>query len=143
MSDEKSVAYVYGDWSYYALRNQSAFDALYALFWPSPGALGRKEIAGRPSADAIRRGIGSAVQEIHTFYVERDAVNRVRKTLDRIYVDGLDQGVNAYGMTFVHHPQSYTYWSNSNHMTAAWIRLLGCQTHGPAFGSRWRVQVAG
>jgi hypothetical protein len=143
VNDERMVAYVYGDWNYYALRNQSAFDGVNALLWPSQGTLGRKEIAGRPRVDTIRHGIGSDVQEIYAFAVERSAVDYLQQELDRIYVNGLDMAVNAYGMTFVHHPQMYTYWSNSNHMTAAWLGSLGCRIHGPAFGSRWRVHAAG
>lgn len=81
VKDARMVAYVYGDWNYYALRNRGAFDGLYALLWPSRGTLGRKEIAGRPSAQTLRQGIGSDVQEIHAFSVERSAVDRLRQEL--------------------------------------------------------------
>lgn len=141
IGDDKMVAYVYGDWNYYALRNRGIFDGLAALLWPSRGTLGRQEIAGRPGVDTVRRQIGSSVQDIHTFHVERRAVERLRDELDRVYLNGLDMAVNAYDMTFVPHPRAYTYWWNSNHMTVAWIRSLGCQIQGPAFGSRWRVRA--
>lgn len=136
----KMAAYVYGDWNYYALRNQGPLDSIAALLWPTQGALGRKEITGPPEADVVKRALGNDLEEIHTLQVERAAVDRLRATLDRAYHDRLDTAVTAYGMVFVHHPQSYTYWSNSNHMTAAWLEALGCQVRGPAFGSWWRVQ---
>jgi hypothetical protein len=142
ISDDEMVAYVYGDWNYYALRNRDIFDGLGALLWPSQGTLGRQEIAGRPGVETVRRQIGSSVQEIHTFHVERRAIERLREALDRVYLNGLDMAVNAYGMTFVPHPRAYTYWWNSNHMTAAWMKALGCQIRGPAFSSRWRVRAA-
>ena len=142
IDDDTMVAYVYGDWNYYALRNRDIFDGLGALLWPSQGTLGRQEITGRPGVETVRRQIGSSVQDIHMFHVERRAIERLRDALDRVYVNGLDMAVHAYDMTFVPHPRAYTYWWNSNHMTAAWIRSLECQIQGPAFGSRWRVRAA-
>lgn len=141
VDENRMVAYVYGDWNYYALRNQGAIDSIAALFWPTQGALGRKEIAGQPTADAVRRGIGSDLEKIYTLRVDRFGVERLRGELDAIYHQRLETAVSAYGMTFVHHPQSYTYWSNSNHMTAAWMKALGCEVRGPAFGSWWRVRA--
>jgi hypothetical protein len=142
LDENRMVAYVYGDWNYYALRNQGAADSIAALLWPTQGALGRKEIAGQPAAEAVRRGIGSEVEEIYTLRVDRLGVERLRGALDAFYQERLETAVSAYGMMFVHHPQPYTYWSNSNHMTAAWMKALGCEIRGPAFGSWWRVRTA-
>ena len=82
------------------------------MLWPTQGALGRKEIAGRPTAETVKQEIGSDVEEIHTLSVEPDVVHRLQQALDRIYLDGLDMAVTAYEMTFVHHRQRYTDWSN-------------------------------
>jgi hypothetical protein len=142
VAENRMIGYVYGDWNYYALRNQGVFDSIAALFWPTQGALGRKEIVGPPNAETIRRSLGSDLQEVYEFQVERQAVDRLRVALDRTYYDRLNTATGAYGMTFVHHPQRYTYWSNSNHMTAAWMRALGCTIRGPAFGSWWTVRAA-
>jgi hypothetical protein len=140
ITDSQMTAYVYGDWNYYALRHQGPIDSIAALLWPTQGALGRKEITGPPEADVVRRALGNDVEEIHTLQVERAAVDRLRATLDRAHHDRLDTAVTAYDMVFVHHPQRYTYWWNSNHMTAAWLETLGCEVRGPAFGSWWRVE---
>jgi hypothetical protein len=142
LDENRMVAYVYGDWNYYALRNQGAADSVAALLWPTQGALGRREIAGQPTAEAVRRGIGSEVEEIHTLRVDRLRVVRLRRALDSIHEERLETAVSAYGMTFVHHPQPYTHWSNSNHMTAAWMKALGCEIRGPATGSWWRARTA-
>jgi hypothetical protein len=140
ITDSQMAAYVYGDWNYYALRHQGPIDSVAALLWPTQGALGRKEITGPPEADVVRRALGNDVEEIHMLQVERAAVERLRAALDRAYHDRLDTAVTAYGMVFVRHPQRYTYWSNSNHMTAAWLEELGCELRGPAFASWWRVR---
>lgn len=108
-TDGTMAAYVYGDWNYYALRNQGPVDAIAALLWPTQGALGRKEMTGPLEADVVRRALGNDVEEIHTLQVERVAVDRLRATLDRAYHDRLHTAATAYGMVFVHHPQRYTY----------------------------------
>lgn len=139
IDENRLVAYVYGDWRYYALRQQGIYESLAALLWPTQGALGRKEIAGPPTAETVRAGIGANIEHIYQFAVERQAVTRLQATLDRLYRDHLSTEVESYGMTFVHHPQAYTYWSNSNHMTAGWLADLGCEIRGPAFSSQWRI----
>ena len=140
ITDSKMAAYAYGDWNYYALRHQGPLDSIAALLWPTRGTLGRREITGPLLADVVRSALGNDVEEIHALQVERVAVDRLRATLDRAYHDRFDTAVKAYGMVFVHHPQRYTYWSNSNHMTATWLEELGCDVRGPAFASWWRVQ---
>lgn len=141
--DQRSmIAYVYGDWNYYALRRQGVLDSIAALSWPTQGGLGRKQITGPPTIETVRQGIGIEVEAIHAFHVERHAIERLRRELDRVHHEQLDTAVSSYGMTFVHHPEPYTYWSNSNHKTAAWMKALGCEIRGPSFGSRWRVRNA-
>lgn len=134
------VAYVYGDWRYYALRQQGAFASVAALLWPTQGGLGRKEIAGPPTPDTVRAGIGADIEEIYQFEVEQQALDRLKAKLDGLYHDQLNTATDSYGMTFVHHPEAYTYWANSNHMTADWLKDLGCEIRGPAFSSSWRVR---
>jgi hypothetical protein len=140
VDESRMVAYAYGDWNYYALRKQGAGDSIAALLWPTQGALGRKEFAAQPTIQSVRRGIESGVEDIHMLRVDRRAVERLRGELDAAFHDRLDTAVSAYGMTFVHHSQPYSYWSNSNRMTAAWMKELGCQIRGPAFASSWRVR---
>ena len=142
VAENKMVAYAYGDWTYYALRKQGPVESVAALLWPTQGTLGRKEINGPSDVDTVRRELGLGLEEVHQFEVERDAVAALHSKLDGIYYDRLNTVVESYGMTFVHHPKPYTYWSNSNHMTARWLRELGCETRGPAFNSWWRVQPA-
>lgn len=139
VADDKMVAYVYGDWKYYALRQQGAFESVAAVMWPTQGGLGRKEIAGPPSADTVRAGIGLEIEHLYDFQVEQQALARLHAKLDRLYHDQFSTATASYGMTFVHHPEAYTYWSNSNHRTADWLRDLGCEIKGPAFSSSWRV----
>ena len=140
VGDNRMVAYAYGDWAYYALRKQGAIDSVAALLWPTQGALGRKEMTGPATADTIRRGIGAEIQQLYEFEVEQQALERLQARLDRLHHDQASTATHSYGMTFVHHPEPYTYWSNSNHTTADWLKDLGCEIRGPAFSSWWRVR---
>jgi len=142
VGENRLVAYAYGDWAYYALRKQGPVETVAALLWPTQGTLGRKEINGPSNLDTVRRELGAGLEEIHQFDVERPAVARLHAKLDGIYYDHLSTATESYGMTFVHHPKPYTYWSNSNHVTAEWLRELGCETRGPAFAAWWRVRQA-
>jgi hypothetical protein len=143
VGDNRMVAYVYGDWEYYALRKRGPVESVAALLWPTQGALGRKEIIGPPGAATVIRGIGADIEHLHEFEVERQALERLHAALDRLYQDQLSTATESYGMTFVHHPDPYTHWSNSNHMTAGWLKDVGCGIRGPAFSAWWRVKPSG
>lgn len=58
------IRYGYGDWSYYALRHMGFFNAVAALFWPTPAALGRYPFSGPVRQDSTPRtteeGAGAA-----------------------------------------------------------------------------------
>ena len=133
--------YAYGDWNWYALRNQSAFDGIAALFWPTPGALGRVVMDTAATADAMRRALGGDV-DVYLLEVDRSASDRLLARLEDAHERGRRVGpvVESYGLIFVPDPQKYTYFNNSNHRTAAWLRELGCEVRGPSFYSRWRVE---
>jgi hypothetical protein len=136
-------AYAYGDWQYYALRNNHAGRGIAALVWPTQGALGRGRLQDPATANAILEQLrGRGAEELLEIHVAAAAVERLRQRLDAQYEEHQTTEVeNAdYGMSFVHHPQRYTWFWNSNHQTAAWLRELGCDVRGPAFASRWRVE---
>jgi hypothetical protein len=116
-------------------------DGLAALFWPTPGALGRAVVETAATPDAMRRALGGAV-EVYLLEVDRSASDRLLARLDAAHDRARQAGpvVQSYGFTFVKDPQTYTYFNNSNHATAAWLRELGCEVRGPAFTSRWRVE---
>lgn len=134
------VRYVYGDWRYYALADTGGFSGPAALLWPTPGTLGRGELPGAVTAETVEARAGP-VEYIYTMQVERDKAASLRQALDGIFEQHADsRRYNPrYDLVFVHHDRKYTYFYNSNHMTADWLRQLGCEVRGPAFQSRWRV----
>jgi hypothetical protein len=117
-------------------------DGVRALFWPTPGTLGRRELQGPPSAEVVRERIrADIVEALLPVTVARSDVERLRSRLDEEHRAGAQHAlVEAHDIHFVPHPRRYSYVHNSNHMVAGWLRELGCEIHGLAFHSRWRVE---
>jgi hypothetical protein len=139
--DGGMIRYVYGDWNYYALGNRGIIDALVALFWPTQGTLGRQKIERAADIESLRRQVGVEIKQFHTLTVDRSEAERLGSRLDEILEVQHEALVvnDANGMEFGHHPQTYSYFHNSNHVTASWLKELGCGVRGPAFSSRWEV----
>ncbi|MBA3886513.1 MAG: DUF2459 domain-containing protein [Acidobacteria bacterium] len=139
------LAFVYGDWQYYALTNNHLLNGVAALVWPTQGTLGRGRLRGPPAREQVLAQLrGRGVEDVHVVRVERADVERLVQRLDELYeAHRATEVANAdYGMSFVHHPRRYTWFWNSNHQTAAWLEAVGCEVRGPAFASRWRIEEA-
>jgi hypothetical protein len=142
---ESLRAYAYGDWQYYALANNNVFRGIAALTWPTQGTLGRGQLNGPATAsNVLEQARGRGAEGVHVVEVERASVARLAGRIDALYASQRATEVENvdYGMSFVHHPQRYTWFWNSNHQTAAWLEELGCEVRGPAFASRWRIREA-
>jgi hypothetical protein len=140
-SNEGMLRYAYGDWAYYALRKTDPWHGIAALLWPTQGALGRAQLAGPASAESVRTQLGGA-HAVHAVRVERASIAAFERRMDALFRSRIETEVEnvSYGLRFVHHPRPYTYWWNSNHAVASWLRELGCSTHGLSFHSAWRVR---
>jgi hypothetical protein len=74
--------------------------------------------------------------------VERERAESLERRLDEYFERSADTLVRNpdQGLDFVHHPDRYTYFWNSNHQVAGWLRELGCEVRGPSFNSIWDVR---
>jgi hypothetical protein len=141
-ADGRLARFVYGDWRYYALAENTVPNGIRALVWPTQGTLGHAVLPGPAAADHVAASFDN--DAIHEVQVERQAVALLLDELEHAYERQRDTEVEnqPYRMKFVHQEPRYTYFYNSNHAIADWLRRLGCEVRGPAFGSRWRVQEA-
>ncbi|MFU8817065.1 MAG: hypothetical protein ACNA7W_17095 [Pseudomonadales bacterium] len=137
------VRYAYGEWHWYALRETGLFRGAAALLWPTRGALGRERLRGPATLSTVERHIPGA-EEIHPLTVELALVRELQQHLDGLYQAHRETEVYAHDVRlhFVHHPRRYSWFWNSNHMVAAWVRDLGCDTRGLSFLSQWDVEAA-
>ena len=142
-SDGGMLRYAYGDWRYYALAKDSLWNGIAALLWPTQGALGRGTLEDPPTLVSVQQQVGS-IEHVHLVRVAHSSVIEFERNMERLYQSRSDTAVVnvLYGMNFVHHPRPYTYFWNSNHAVASWLRELGCQTRGLAFHSIWHVEYA-
>jgi hypothetical protein len=140
--DGGMVRYMFGDWRWYALGNQNAWTGFLALFIPTQGALGRDAFAAVDSVAALRDAVAVEIDEAFPLQVDRTRALALQQQIEQQVNARSDTAVWNDGnrAQFVHHPQRYTYFSNSNHMVAEWLRELGCEVRGPAIYSRWRVK---
>ena len=91
----------------------------------------------------MQQQVGS-IEQVDIVRVARSSVIEFERNMERLYQSRSDTAVVnvPYGMNFVQHPRPYTYFWNSNHAVASWLRELGCQTRGLAFHSIWHVEYA-
>ena len=140
-ADDSLIRYVYGDWRWYARQETGFFRIFPTLFARTQAALGRRELAGPPESDALRRQIRVVIQEIHPLSVPAALIDELIATLDARFEDALETLYynRDYDLEFVHDPKPYTLGDNSNHVVAGWLRQLDIDVSGnPVFG-RWRV----
>lgn len=146
-ADGGLVRYSYGDWSWYALEKTGPFRGSSAVLWPTRAAFGRRELAGAASgpatADVVRAAVRVGVEHLYELVVDARDAAALRRRLDALFhaADSTLVYNEAYDLEFVHHPESYWAFRNSNQMVARWLERLGCRVRGPALLSRWRVET--
>ena len=136
------VRSAYGDWQWYALGNTGYLRAIPTLLLPTQGTLGRQEMPGSISPETVEQQMRVGFEQLHRVQVPRQKVQRLRGQLDQLFEQQRQSQVfnRASDLHFVHHRTRYSYFSNSNHMLAAWLAQLGCTIRGPAYASRWSVE---
>jgi hypothetical protein len=137
------LRYAYGDWRWYALRETGLWRALVTLFWPTQGALGRGELEGPATLANVRARLARA-ERVHSLRIGRGRVEAFERQMEALYDSRRETEVESptTGLRFVHDPRRYTYFHNSNHVVAGWLRELGCTTRGASFHSAWRIEPA-
>lgn len=137
------VRYAYGDWHYYALAETTPYRALGALFWPTQGALGRRELPGPPTLAAVEQQVKVPIVHVYPLIVESSKAEALRDHLQAIFTGNAANLVYnpLYDLYFVPDPQPYDLAHTSNQEVADWLMRLGCQIRGgPTFLSNWKIQ---
>jgi hypothetical protein len=139
--DGGMIRYAYGDWHWYALGKADAWSALRALLWPSRSALGYRRLDPAATPSTIEQHVGVIVVARWSLTVERSEVEALRDQLEHVIASARDEAIvnERFDLTFVPHHDAYCYFHNSNHVTAGWLRDLGCEVTGLAFSSSWKI----
>lgn len=119
------VEFGFGDWSWYALGNDSWYHAFPTVLWPTQGTLSRRQHHAHDLAGA-RAAMSWA--EFESFAVDRQAAERLRDRLEAAFAARASERVHqAYlRMDFVPYDDSYWFLDNCADACAAWLTELGC-----------------
>jgi hypothetical protein len=141
-ADGGMTRYAYGDWHWYALGKSNAWSAVRALLLPSRSALGYRRLDPAAAPATIEQHLGVVVVAKWSITVERSNVEALRATLEQTIASGRSAQVDneQFDLAFVPHPDAYSYFHNSNHVTADWLRKLDCEVSGLTFNSSWHVR---
>lgn len=143
MPGHHMARFSYGDWDYYALADTGVYQGASALLWPTQGALGYRGLPGPPTAASVRAQVAVPIVHIYPLRVEQIRVERLRHRLMALYHANVDTRVYnpRYDLYFVHDPQGYDIFHDSNHEVARWLERLGCEVRGPALLSNWKIET--
>jgi hypothetical protein len=138
--DGTITRYAYGDWRFYAERETGLERALAAILWPTAAALGRRDLPGPATAEAVRAQVRVYVQELHTLNVAAERVVALRGKLDGLFEVGTILEAPDVDLSFVAHPHPYSLRHNSNTVIANWLMELGAQVSRTPIWAGWRIE---
>jgi hypothetical protein len=132
--------YAFGDFNWFALSRTSSTDGARALFCSAGSTIGRRQLELTIDDPAAVASDTSAARVIR-LEAPRGKVDALREQLDADYFARHDTITYnpASSMWFVRSREPYHGCHNCNHLTARWLRLLGCEIRGTAMFSRFRI----
>jgi len=135
-----SVEYAFGDWNWFAGGRNSIPDGVQALLWSGRSTLGRRHVDESTEDAKLRRALGAAT--IIELRVPRDRALALRDRLGAKFDRQLNTAVynQIMEMHFVPDAEEYRLWHNCNHVTARWLRKMGCEVRGDAMTSKFKVK---
>jgi len=133
------VEYAFGDFNWFALSKTHAPDALRAMFCSAGSTLGRRQLKLKDDPKAV--AADTEAERVIRIQAPRAKVDALREQLDADYFARHDTVTYnpASSMWFVRSREPYNALHNCNHLTARWLRRLGCKVRGAAMFSKFRI----
>ncbi len=132
LPDEKGglVEFSWGDYRWFAENHMRAGDAIAALFWSSGSTLGCRHIPAELPHDELM--IALSAKRLLRFLADADQAAALRKLLIDQFNLHRDSMIynNERQFYFVRDDGHYWLAHNCNHLTANWLRMLGCRVDG-------------
>lgn len=137
-----AVEYSYGEWEWFAYGRCSLWRAPLIMMLPSRGTLGKREFDGPHGMYEFARVTTEPGWNIMPLDVPTDRVNEVVASIDRLYdklrADG-EVYYEPYATYFVKQDNNYWMFNNCHHVTASWLRELGCRIETTGVLEGWQV----
>lgn len=137
------VEYAFGEWGWFALRHTGPLDAIGALLFSSDSTLGRRQIVLYHEEPAdVARSIGAVrVLKLDAAGAKVDALRTRLDDLYQKHIDTITYTPNSQ-LWFVKYRGGYNLLHNCNHVTADWLREMGCRIRGNAMFSKFKLDRA-
>jgi hypothetical protein len=134
------VEFAFGDWRWLALNHRQWYDAPGSIFFSGASTLGRRYFRPAPPPD---RFISTLKTERYvSFPVEREKADALRDELNGEIEHANSTArpsADGDGFVYVRASEGYCLFHNCNHVTARWLRELGCRVDGATMTSRFVV----
>ena len=132
--------YAFGDFNWFALSHTRGSDGARALTWSAGSTIGRRQLDLKYDDPAA---VASDTQAWKVIRLEAPR-GKVQALIDRLDADYFARHDTitynpASAMWFVRSREPYNALHNCNHVTARWLRQLGCDVRGTAIFSKFRV----
>lgn len=133
------VEFAWGDYAWFAQNHTGSGDAFSALFWSDGSGLGIRRLPTTPVYDELKKTLDA--KRLLCFPAAADKAKTLREHLTA-QID-LHDGQMIYSaknkMYFVRDDDHYSFAHNCNHVTAAWLRELGCKVEGSILLSDFKL----
>ncbi|MEA2707778.1 MAG: hypothetical protein QOF78_379 [Phycisphaerales bacterium] len=134
--------YAFGDFNWFALSKTKGSDAARAMLWSAGATMGRRQLKLTDNVAAVTAKVQA--EKVIRIEAPRAKVNALIAELDAAYFARYDTITYnpASSMWFVRSREPYNALHNCNHLTACWLRQLGCKVRGAAIFSKFRISPA-
>jgi hypothetical protein len=131
--------YAFGDFNWFALSQTRSTDALHAMIWSGGATIGRRQL--ELIDDPIAVASDTEASKVIRIEAPRSKVDALVGRLDADYYARHDTVTfnPASAMWFVRSDEPYNALHNCNHLTARWLKSLGCRIRGTAAFSKFTV----
>ena len=129
---ETFIRYSYGDKNCYAFRNTDLASGAIALLIPTDAVLARAELAIPSSVELVIDALPVVIQKVYPLQVEGSKGDHLISSLDEIFVESKEDLIEVpdYGLSFVLHPDDYSWVNNSSNMIVSRMRQMETTTIG-------------
>jgi hypothetical protein len=131
--------YAFGDWDFFARGDARWWVGLRALLLSPQATLGRRFV---PAPDGTLAAADIRAQRLMLFNTSAARADALKLTLDSQFnrATGPPMYSNYSKLYHIQDPEAYCLFHNCNHVTARWLRQLGCKVEGTAITSNFQLE---
>lgn len=139
--DNSITRYSYGHWDWYVENRKGPVRGTGALLGSGTAGLGRRHLPGPANLDSVRQQVAVPIHDAWRFEVRAVNAGELHARFEALFEERADSLTDnpLYDLEFVPHPEPYGFGNNSNHMTARWLRALGCEVRMGGPFSIWEL----